>query len=188
MKQGKAFIFSAPSGSGKTTIVKHLLSEFDNLQFSVSATTRDPRPGEQDGVDYYFLDPESFKQKIDEGKLVEWEEVYPNVYYGTLKSELERIWHEGNHVVFDVDVVGGSKLNQLLGDAALGIFIKVKDVQTLMDRLGARGTESEDKLIERVSKAQQEMQYESHFDVSIINENLEVALTEAEKLVSDFIS
>ena len=143
--QGKAFIFSAPSGAGKTTIVKRLLSELPQLRFSISATTRAKREGvEEHGKDYYFLTPKEFKAKIEEDAFYEWEEVYPNLFYGTLKSEVDRIWQNGQHVVFDIDVVGGLNLKNIFGKRALSTFVKVKDVETLRERLSARNTESED--------------------------------------------
>lgn len=185
---GKLIVFSAPSGSGKTTIVKHLISKFPNLGFSISACTRDRRGrNEENGKDYYFLTPEEFKHKIDEQAFAEWEEVYPGGFYGTLKSEVERVWAEGKSVIFDVDVKGGVNLKKVYGEKALSIFIKVPSIEELERRLRERGTESEEKLSARVFKMKFEMSFQDQFDVVIINENLETALAEAEKLVSDFL-
>lgn len=183
MIEGKAFIFSAPSGSGKTTIVRHLLETFSELEFSISATTRDPRGSEENGVDYYFISKEDFQRKIKDDELLEYEEVYPGRFYGTLKSELHRIWSQGKHVVFDVDVVGGARLKRKLGDKALAVFIKVKDIDTLKDRLLSRATDSEREVMKRVGKAEQEMKYEDQFDVTLVNDILEDSLAEANRLV-----
>ncbi len=189
MHQGKAIIFCAPSGSGKTTIVKHLLSTFDNLEFSISASTRDKRGrNEENGKDYYFLSPEEFKEKIDNDQFIEWEEVYEGNFYGTLKSEIERIWKAGKHVIFDVDVKGGVNLKQYFGENALSVFVKVPDLETLKTRLRDRNTESEDSLSRRLYKAQFEMSFEDKFDTTLLNNDLGESLKKAEKLVSDFIS
>lgn len=188
MHQGKAIIFSAPSGSGKTTIVKHLLSIIDNLQFSISASTRDKRGrNEQNGKDYYFLSPEEFKDKIDNSEFIEWEEVYEGNFYGTLKSEIERIWSEGNHVIFDVDVKGGISLKKYFGDNALSIFVKVPDMETLKSRLTDRNTESEQSLSRRLYKAQFEMSFENQFDTTLLNNELNESLKLAEDLVKTFL-
>lgn len=189
MSTGKAFIFSAPSGSGKTTIVHHLLSKFPALGFSISASTRDKRGRtEQNGKDYYFLTPDEFKQKIDNNEFIEWEEVYEGNYYGTLKSEIERIWAEGRHVIFDVDVKGGINLKRYFGDSALAVFVKVADLSVLEQRLTDRATESKDSLSRRLYKAKFEMSFEDKFDVILINDKLDEALAKAEKLVTDFIN
>lgn len=190
MKQtGKVIIFSAPSGSGKTTIAKHLLSKNDNLGFSISASTRDKRGRvEVDGIDYYFLSPEEFKSKIDNHEFIEWEEVYQGNYYGTLKSEIERLWSEGKHVVFDVDVKGGLNLKKYFGDQALAIFVKVPSMEILKDRLGLRDTETEDSISQRLFKARFEITFEDKFDQVLINQDLDQSLTEAQKLVDDFIN
>jgi len=186
--QGKAFIFSAPSGAGKTTIVKRLLSELPQLSFSISATTRAKRDGvEEHGKDYYFLTIDEFKAKIEEGAFYEWEEVYPNLFYGTLKSEVDRIWQNGQHVVFDIDVVGGLNLKQILGERSLSTFVKVKDVDTLKERLSSRNTESEDQLAVRIKKAWQEMQRANEFDYILVNENLETAVGEIKQEILKFI-
>jgi guanylate kinase len=187
--EGKLIIFSAPSGSGKTTIVKHLISKFPNLGFSISACTRDRRGrNEENGKDYYFLTPEEFKQKIDEQAFAEWEEVYPGGFYGTLKSEIERQWAQGKHVIFDVDVKGGVNLKKAYGDKAMSIFVKVPSIEELERRLRERGTESEEKLSARVFKMKFEMSFQDQFDHVLLNEDLNTALAEAEVLVSQFIN
>ena len=184
---GKAIIFSAPSGSGKTTIVRHLLATNTDLGFSISASTRDKRGRtEEDGQDYYFLTPEQFKQKIDEGAFIEWEEVYAGNFYGTLKSEIERIWKEGRNVVFDVDVKGGLNLKRYFGDKALAIFVSVPSLETLKDRLNERGTETEKSLSRRIFKAKFETTFKDQFDAVLLNENLDKSLAEAQKLYDDF--
>jgi guanylate kinase len=188
MHSGKALIISAPSGSGKTTIVKHLLKVRDDLQFSISATTRPPRNGEIDGKDYYFLSEDEFKSKIDTNELIEWEEVYPGVFYGTLQAELDRIWKDRKHVVFDVDVIGGCNLNKILGEKGLGVFVKVKDMKTLEGRLSSRGTESEHELKPRMAKVKEEMKYQDQFDITLVNDDLEQTLKEAEKLLANFLN
>jgi len=185
--EGKLFIFSAPSGSGKTTIVRNLLAKYSNLEFSISACSRAMRSGEVHGHDYYFLTPEDFQKKIENNEFVEWEEVYPGSYYGTLKSELERIWAKGNHVVFDVDVKGGINLKKQFGSRALAIFIMPPSVEALSLRLELRGTETPESLSKRVGKAMEEMSYAKDFDAIIINDNLEMAISEAEQLVLEFI-
>ncbi len=188
MKDGKAIIFSAPSGSGKTTIVKHLLRHFDELAFSISATTR-PRRTEReiDGKDYYFLTVDEFKQKINEDAFVEWEEVYDGNFYGTLKSEVERLWAEGKHVLFDVDVKGGIKLNEYFKEKGLAIFVKVKDMSELEKRLRHRNTETEENIKRRLAKARYEMSFEDNFDITLISEDLDKTLKKAENLVMEFI-
>lgn len=184
---GKAIIFSAPSGSGKTTIVRHLLAANPDLGFSISASTRDKRGRtEQDGQDYYFLTPEQFKQKIDEDDFIEWEEVYAGNFYGTLKSEIERIWKEGRNVVFDVDVKGGLNLKRYFGDKALAIFVSVPSLKTLKERLNERGTETEESLSRRIFKAKFETTFKDQFDAVLLNENLDESLAEAQKLYDDF--
>jgi guanylate kinase len=189
MRQGKAIIFSAPSGSGKTTIVKHLLEKFDELQFSISASTRDRRGrNEENGKDYYFLSPQDFKDKIDNNEFVEWEEVYEGNFYGTLKSEIDRIWAAGKHVIFDVDVKGGISLKKYFGEQALSIFVKVPDLQTLKTRLTDRNTESPESLSRRLYKAQFEMSFENKFDTILINDELPKTLKKAEALVKLFLT
>ena len=189
MSQGKAIIFSAPSGAGKTTIVRHLM-ELANLRlsFSVSATTRQMRDYEVDGKDYYFITPEEFLRRAKNGEFIEWEEVYTNQYYGTLYSEVERIWNNGGHVIFDLDVVGGLNLKKILGDKALSIFVKAPSIAVLEERLRKRSTESAEKIDQRVAKAHQEMAFEPRFDRVIVNEELELALREAEECVRQFLT
>ncbi|MEP0368911.1 MAG: guanylate kinase [Cyclobacteriaceae bacterium] len=185
---GKAVIFCAPSGAGKTTIVKHLIKEIPSLKFSISATTRDKRAYEVDGVDYHFLSKPDFETQIETGELYEWQEVYEGMFYGTLKSEVERIWSEGNHVIFDVDVIGGINLKKALGDQALAVFVSVESVKVLEERLRARKTETDETLKARIGKAQEEMQAEDKFDYVLINHNLVQAFAEAEDVVKKFIS
>jgi guanylate kinase len=186
-KGGKAIIFSAPSGSGKTTIVKHLLSNNKDLGFSISASTRDRRGRtEVDGKDYYFLSPEDFKKKIDTNEFIEWEEVYAGNFYGTLKSEIERIWREGKNVIFDVDVKGGINLKKYFGDKALAIFVKVPSIEALEIRLKDRGTESDESLSRRLFKAKFEMTFQDKFDVVLINEDLKKSLEDAQRLYEAF--
>lgn len=186
--QKKLIIVSAPSGAGKTTIVRHLLSLPLQLAFSVSATSRAPRPGESDGLDYYFLSADTFRQKIDAGEFLEWEEVYPGTYYGTLKSEVERIWDEGKSVVFDVDVIGGLNIKKIYGDKALAVFVQPPSVEVLHQRLRNRSTESEEKIATRIAKAEYELSFAPLFDVLLINDNLQTALTEAELKVRNFLN
>ncbi len=186
---GKLIIFSAPSGSGKTTIVRHLLQTNENLGFSISACTRDRRGrAEQNGKDYYFLTPDEFKHKIDADEFVEWEEVYVGAFYGTLKSEIQRLWDSGKHVLFDVDVQGGLKLKQYYGDRALAVFVKVPDEETLRQRLVGRGTETEDSLSKRLFKVHFEMSFQDQFDVVLVNDDLEDSYAKAQKLIDDFIN
>lgn len=185
--QGKAIIFSAPSGSGKTTLVKHLLQHNPDLDFSVSAATRDKRGrAEQDGKDYFFLTPEEFKKKIDNDEFVEWEEVYAGNYYGTLKSEIKRIWDSGKNVIFDVDVKGGISLKKYFGKNALAIFVKVPSMEILMERLKDRGTESEENLSRRLYKVKFEMTFEDKFDVTLVNDDLEESKKKAQQLYDQF--
>jgi guanylate kinase len=184
---GKAVIFCAPSGAGKTTIVKHLISNIPALKFSISATTRKPRQGEIHGKDYYFLSEEEFKLKINNNELYEWQEVYAGMYYGTLKAEVERIWFEGNHVIFDVDVIGGLNLKKELKGRALAVFVSVKNTGVLEERLRARNTETEETLQIRISKSVEEMSYANKFDSILINNELSDAFSDAHQIVSDFI-
>lgn len=189
MHEGKILIFSAPSGSGKTTIVKHLLATNPNLGFSISACTRDKRGrNEENGKDYYFLTPEDFKQRIDNNEFVEWEQVYVGAFYGTLKSEIQRIWDSGKHVITDVDVKGGLKLKEFYGDKALAIFVKVPSEKVLEERLRGRGTESEESISKRLFKVKFEMSFEEQFDVTLVNEDLDTTLVKAQKLVDEFLA
>jgi len=189
MSEGRAFIFAAPSGSGKTTIVKHLLSKRPDLGFSISASTRDKRGRtEENGKDYYFLSRDDFQQRIKEDAFVEWEEVYTGNYYGTLKEEIQRIWDEGRHVVFDVEVKGAMNLKKYFGDKALAVFVKVPSIKVLEERLTTRGTESRESLSQRLYRAKFEMGFEDKFDVTLINENLDESYANAEKLVEDFLN
>jgi guanylate kinase len=184
---GKAIIFSAPSGSGKTTIVKHLLEKNPDLGFSISASTRDRRGRtEQDGKDYHFLTPAEFKQKLDQDEFIEWEEVYAGNFYGTLKSEIDRIWNEGKNVIFDVDVKGGINLKKYFGKNALAVFVKVPSLEVLKQRLNDRGTESQDSLSRRIFKAEFEMSFQDRFDAVLVNEHLEKSLAEAQQLYEAF--
>lgn len=186
--EGKLIIFSAPSGSGKTTIVRHLLANNTHLGFSISATTRAPRGAhEQHGIDYYFLSVADFRQKIENGEFAEWEEVYPGTYYGTLKSEIERLWSLGKQVLFDVDVKGGLALKEAYQDKALAVFVRVPSLQELENRLRARGTETEESLKKRIAKMKFELTFESKFDVVLINDELETAIAKAQELVNQFI-
>ena len=184
---GKCVIFSAPSGAGKTTIVRHLLEQNLGLEFSISACSREPRGNEMNGKDYFFLGVEGFKQKISEDAFIEWEEVYANNFYGTLKEEIERIWSSGKVVAFDVDVVGGLNLKKIFGDRALSIFVNPPSVQELEKRLRARNTETEEKIAMRLAKAQHEITFAPNFDVVVLNENLDEACAQAKKVIQAFI-
>jgi guanylate kinase len=185
---GRLVIISAPSGSGKTTIVKHLLSCGLGLEFSVSATTRHMRTNESDGKDYYFLTSDEFRRRIKSGGFVEWQEVYKDNFYGTPKSEIERIWAKGNHVLFDVDVLGGINLKNIFREKAISIFIMPPSSEELEKRLIARGTDKPEKIRMRVMKAEEEMRSADRFDNIVINDDLERAKTEALKLVSEFLN
>lgn len=185
---GKALIFSAPSGSGKSTVVGHILKLHPEIEFSVSATSRAPRGNEQDGVEYHFLTPEKFRSLAAADQFVEWEEVYGGSCYGTLKSEVERIWAKGHVIIFDVDVKGGVNLKKYFGDSALSVFIKAPSIEELRRRLIGRNTDSPEAIERRVAKAAEEMLYEDKFDVTLVNDDLATALSEAEKLVGDFLA
>ena len=188
MNQGKLIIFSAPSGAGKTTIVRHLLEQDLNLEFSISATSRGMRHTETDGKDYYFLTPQEFRSKIDNHEFLEWEEVYAGTYYGTLKSEVERIRSNGQNVIFDVDVVGGCNIKKFYGDDALAVFIQPPSIEELRKRLISRSTDSPEVIEKRVAKAEYELTFASQFDRIIVNEHLETAFDEAEKCIREFIN
>jgi guanylate kinase len=184
---GKLIIFSAPSGAGKTTIVQHLLKVFPELEFSVSACSRPKRKHETHGVDYYFLSVEEFKQKIKNNEFAEWEEVYKDNFYGTLKAEIERIWKKGKHIIFDMDVVGGLNLKKQFGSQALAIFVMPPSIEHLETRLKSRETETPESIARRIGKAEVELQTANQFDKIILNDNLEHALTEAEKIATHFL-
>lgn len=183
----KLVIFTAPSGAGKTTIVRHLLDRFDNLEFSVSATTRARRPHEQHGRDYYFLSPQEFMQRVKNGDFLEWEEVYPGQYYGTLREEVERLWKEGKDVIFDIDVKGAWKLKQAYPDQSLAVFVMPPSKEVLLQRLRDRHTEDEESLRKRMARASAELEWAPRFDVVLVNDRLEDALQQAEQLVSEFL-
>ena len=185
---GKCVIFSAPSGAGKTTIVQYLLGELPELAFSISACSRDPRGEEEHGKHYYFLGIEGFKRKIDGGEFIEWEEVYTDNFYGTLASELERIWAEGKTVIFDVDVVGGLNLKKNMGDNALAIFVQPPSFEDLEQRLRFRSTETEEKISIRLAKAHIELDRAPEFDYILLNDDLRRACREAKEIVRQFIS
>lgn len=188
MNGGKLIVFSAPSGSGKTTIVQHLLAQPElKLDFSISATSREPRPGEVEGKDYYFLSLHDFKQKIKNDEFLEWEEVYRDNFYGTLKSEIERIWAAGKNVIFDIDVVGGLDIKHIYPDQTLAVFVKPPSIEELKIRLKKRKTESDDKINMRVAKASIELATAPQFDYIIENNDLKQALKEAHQLVSTFV-
>ncbi len=187
MNKGKLIIFSAPSGSGKTTIVKHLLTKELNLAFSISATSRAPRHTEKDGVDYYFFDNRKFKEMVANKEFLEWEEVYEGTSYGTLKKEVERIREGGKHVLFDVDVVGGVNIKKQYGKEALAIFIQPPSVEELKKRLTLRGTDSQEGIEKRIAKAELELTYAPLFDHIIINDDLDRACAETEEIVRKFI-
>ena len=187
MQEGKLIIFSAPSGAGKTTIVKQLLSKIPQLAFSISATTRPKRGDEVDGRDYYFISKEEFLHKIAKKDFVEFEEVYTGTFYGTLRSEIERIWSRGKHVIFDIDVEGGLHLKKKYGSRALAVFVQPPSLEVLMERLTDRGTDSKEKLAERFIKAEKELKYADLFDVIQKNYDLKLACAEAENLVRKFL-
>ena len=185
--KGKLIIFSAPSGAGKTTIVHHLLKKDYGLEFSVSACTRKQREGEVHGKDYYYLSITDFKQNIDLEEFVEWEEVYKDNFYGTLKSEIERIWKKGKHVIFDVDVDGGLNLKKAFGDRALAIFVMPPSIEALRERLQQRDTETPESIARRIGKAPLELEKSSLFDIVILNSDLEMACAKAEQVVEEFL-
>ena len=187
MSEGKLVIFSAPSGAGKTTIVRHLLSLNFNFGFSISATTRKPRGAEINGKEYYFLSTEEFLLKISRDEFLEWEEVYPGCFYGTLKSEAERISRNGQNILFDIDVVGGSNIKKYYGERALAVFVQPPSIQELENRLLERSTDQPEVIKERIAKAEHEMGYVNLFDIVIVNDKLEDALREAEMKIREFL-
>lgn len=184
----RAILFSAPSGSGKTTIIKRLMQHFDFFEFSISATSRQPREGERDGVDYYFLTPDEFMKEVEAGQFLEWEEVYANVRYGTLKSEIERICAKGKVVVFDVDVNGGINIKRFFGDDALAIFVMPPSIEVLEQRLRHRGTESEESIQKRLGRSAKELGEAHRFDVTIVNDNLDDAVEQTKRTITEWLS
>ncbi|NLU38386.1 MAG: guanylate kinase [Bacteroidales bacterium] len=188
MQKGKLLIFSAPSGAGKTTIVKHLLGKDFGLEFSVSATSRAPRSNEKHGKDYYFLTTDEFKERIDNQEFLEWEEVYPGIFYGTLLSEVERIRSAGKHVVFDVDVVGGLNIKKYYRNEALAVFVQPPSVEVLRNRLVNRSSDSPEVIATRVAKAEYELTFAPKFDVILVNDRIDDAFNEVELIVSQFLS
>ena len=185
---GKLLIFSAPSGSGKTTIVRRLLEQFSNLEFSISATSRSPRGVEKNGVDYYFLSAEEFAEAVAADKFVEWEEVYKGTCYGTLHSEMERIWSKGNVILFDVDVMGGIRLKEIFGEDAMSIFVMPPSIEELRRRLEGRGTDAPEVIEKRIAKASFELTKAPEFDKQVVNDDLEVAVAEVAEIVKNFIA
>ncbi|MCL2562227.1 MAG: guanylate kinase [Rikenellaceae bacterium] len=187
MNQGKLIILSAPSGAGKTTVMRRIVETFPQLEFSVSATSRPPRGTEQNGVEYYFVTERQFLDDVAAGKFIEWEEVYGGTHYGTLRSEVERIWVSGRVIIFDVDVKGGVKLKSIFGRSALSIFIMPPSVATLRERLTGRGTDSPEAIERRVAKAEQEMRYAPQFDLTVVNDDLDVAVACIEEAIRRFL-
>jgi guanylate kinase len=184
---GKMIVLTAPSGGGKTTIKKYLLEEYNELGFSISVTTREKRPSEIDGKDYYFRSTKEFNQLIEEDAFLEWEEVYKNQFYGTLKSEVDRLWALGKHIVFDVDVHGAQDIKKMYGDRCMAVFIRPPSIQVIVDRLKGRETETAESLAKRVRRIEREMSFEHKFDKVLINDLLLVAFKEAENLVESFL-
>ena len=188
MNSGKLIVFSAPSGSGKTTLVRHLLEQDLPLGFSISATSREPRGKEQDGIDYYFLSTTQFQEKIQEKAFLEYEEVYQDTFYGTLNSELDRLWSSGKQVLFDIDVVGGVNIKKKYPKETLAIFVQPPSISELESRLRKRRTDNEEKIKERIAKARTELEYAPQFDYCLINEDLDQAKKEVVQVVSDFLN
>jgi guanylate kinase len=183
----KVIIFSAPSGAGKSTLINHLLTRGLNLEFSISATSRPPRGGEQHGREYYFLTGEEFRQRVEAGDFLEWEEVYAGCCYGTLRSEVERVWGRGAILLFDVDVLGGMNLKKVFGERALAIFVRPPSLEVLRQRLTGRGTESPERVEQRLARAGYEMEFAGRFDAVIVNDDLPTALASAERVIREFL-
>ena len=188
MQQNKIIIITAPSGAGKTSITKHLLNKYSNLAFSISAATRQPRGLEQNGVDYYFITTDDFQQKIEDNEFVEWEMVYEGKYYGTLKNELQRIWSAGKIPILDIDVKGAIHVQQQYKKSTLSIFIEPPSVDTLKERLQARGTETDESIAARINKAAYEISFKHHFNIEIINDDLQQACKDADKAIEQFLT
>jgi guanylate kinase len=186
-EKGKMMVFAAPSGSGKTTIVRHLLKTFDCLGFSISDTTREKREYEIDGTDYYFLSVSEFRDRIREGSFIEWEEVYENRLYGTLQSEVDRMWEAGKHILFDIDVKGAMDIKNQFGERCLAVFVKPPSIEVLIERLKNRNTENQESLQSRIDRFNEEMTYEKNFDLVLINDDLDRAFTEAENITRSFL-
>lgn len=188
VKSNKVIIFSAPSGAGKSTIVNHILEQHPEIEFSISATSRQPRGAEKHGVEYYFFTADEFRKMIAEDKFVEHEEVYPGSFYGTLKSEIERIWAKGHVIIFDIDVQGGVNLKRIFGDRAFSVFIQAPSVEVLRERLMGRGTDTPEAIERRVAKAASEMEFASgKFDYTLVNDDLQTAFAEAERVINEFL-
>lgn len=187
MNKGKLIIISAPSGTGKGTIVRHLIERFPQLEFSISATSRAPRGEERDGIEYQFLSGEQFAELIERDEFVEWEEVYAGTYYGTLKSELQRIWNKGNAIVFDVDVKGGLRLKEIFGRDALTMFIMPPSIEELRARLVGRGTDAPEVIEKRLAKAEHEIAYNKSFDYIVVNDDLRDAVERAGQIITEFL-
>lgn len=184
---GKALVFSAPSGAGKTTLVRRLMADRADVAFSVSATNRSPRGTERDGVDYHFLTTEAFRERVDRGEFLEWEEVYDGRLYGTLREAVEQVWKAGQHVVFDVDVEGGIRLKEILGDHIRSVFVSPPSLEVLEHRLRLRATDSEEDIVRRLAKAERELGRAAHFDVILVNDDLETACGDLTKLAEEFL-
>lgn len=184
----KAILFSAPSGSGKTTIIREILKRFDCFEFSISATSRPARQGERNGVDYYFLSPQEFEKRVGQGDFLEWEEVYAGTRYGTLKSEIDRIWDNGHVIIFDVDVNGGMNIKKYFGSDALAIFVMPPSIDVLELRLRTRGTESEDAITKRLARSAAELKMADHFDVTIVNDDLNRAVDETQTILNNYLN
>ena len=188
MNHHKAILFSAPSGSGKTTIIREIMKRFDCFEFSISATSRKPRAGERDGVDYYYLTPEEFARRVDEDMFLEWEEVYAGTCYGTLKSEVDRIWANGHVILFDVDVKGCMNIKRYFGTEALSVFVMPPSIEALEQRLHSRGTEKEEDIAKRIARSAEELKMADRFDVTIVNDILEEAVDQTQRIINNYLS